>query len=66
MASHCHRSLATVLQVDTLVRAVLSPHCRSRSASNKFYHKINYLYTIAELERQFPHNRLSIPVTIEQ
>ncbi|CAF0952341.1 unnamed protein product [Rotaria sordida] len=34
--------------------------------SKKFYHKINYLYTIAELERQFPRNRLSIPAIIEQ
>ncbi|CAF1108383.1 unnamed protein product [Adineta ricciae] len=34
--------------------------------SNKFYHKVNYIYTIAELERQFPNNQLSIPVAIEQ
>ena len=34
--------------------------------SKKFYHKINYIYTIAELERLFPRNRLSIPVPIEQ
>ena len=34
--------------------------------SNKFYHKVNYVYTIAELERQFPNNQLSIPVAIEQ
>jgi len=34
--------------------------------SKKFYHKIHYIYTIAELERQFPNNRLSIPTAIEQ
>jgi hypothetical protein len=34
--------------------------------SKKFFHKINYIYNIAELERQFPRNRLSIPVAIEQ
>ncbi|CAF3069366.1 unnamed protein product [Rotaria socialis] len=34
--------------------------------SKKFYHKINYLYTVAELQREFPHNNLSIPPIIEQ
>ncbi|CAF1055464.1 unnamed protein product [Adineta ricciae] len=34
--------------------------------SNKFYHKVNYLFTIAELERQFPHNHIELPVVIEQ
>jgi prune family protein 2 len=34
--------------------------------SNKFYHKVHYIFTIAELERQFPQNRITIPVIIEQ
>ncbi|CAF1222096.1 unnamed protein product [Adineta steineri] len=34
--------------------------------SNKFYHKVHYLFTIAELEREFPHNHISLPVIIEQ
>ena len=38
----------------------------SSTFSKKFYHKIHYVYTIAELERQFPHNHFSIPDSIEQ
>ncbi|CAF3561587.1 unnamed protein product [Rotaria socialis] len=34
--------------------------------SNKFYHKVHYVYTIAELEREFPNNPITIPLIIEQ
>ncbi|CAF1521450.1 unnamed protein product, partial [Didymodactylos carnosus] len=34
--------------------------------SNKFYHKVRYMYTIAELERQLPNNHLQIPDMVEQ
>ncbi|CAF1511487.1 unnamed protein product [Rotaria magnacalcarata] len=34
--------------------------------SNKFYHKVHYIYTIAELEREFPNNPITIPLIIEQ
>ncbi|CAF0917773.1 unnamed protein product [Rotaria sordida] len=33
--------------------------------SNKFYHKVHYLFTISELEREFPHNPVPIPIIIE-
>ena len=67
MASHCHRSFETILQVDCLSSvSLLTLVHLSLHSSKKFYHKINYLYTVAELERQFPHNHLSLPVAIEQ
>jgi len=34
--------------------------------SNKFYHKVHYVYTIAELEKELPNNRLLIPSIVEQ
>ncbi|CAF0805759.1 unnamed protein product [Didymodactylos carnosus] len=34
--------------------------------SNKFYHKVHYVYTIAELEQQLPNNHLEIPNMVEQ